>query len=182
MKIGIDFDSTIAKIDQPLLDRLNAVRGTNYRAEDWSDWKLTFLQPEDRELLFQYFTPDIYDTVVPYPCAPEAIHALAQIPGIDLLCVTSNPSQNSEAFTEAKEAWLRKYIPALSGTVIAAKDKFGLGLDILVDDAPHHHAASDCTTVLVKRPWNKAVHCPYEFSGWQDGQRLLQQLIQNPNR
>lgn len=58
IKIGIDFDSTIAKIDLPWLERLNAVRGTRYRPEDWSDWNLSFLSPDEKRLFFR-----LYDNV-----------------------------------------------------------------------------------------------------------------------
>src|SRR4051794_11655066 len=111
MKIGIDFDSTIAKIDQPLLDRLNRALGTNYRAEEWTDWDLNFLRPADRSHLFKLFTPDIYRDVMPYPGAAEAIRELFLLPGVELTCVTSNPGENGPAFTDAKRGWLARYIP-----------------------------------------------------------------------
>lgn len=179
VKIGIDFDSTIAKIDQPLLDRLNAIRGTNYRAEDWTDWNLGFLEPEERQLLFGLFTPDLYRAVLPYPGAPEAVRSLSRKRGIDLVCVTSNPKENSDAFTEAKTSWLHRHIPELSHALVASQNKFGLGLDLLIDDAPHHHEAADCVTVLVKRPWNRGVDCSLQFSDWTEGSRILNQFIDN---
>jgi 5'(3')-deoxyribonucleotidase len=160
-----------------LLDRFNAARGTAYRAEDWSDWNLSFLSPEDRTFLFRLFTPDLYDTVSPYPQAPESVRELSRIPGVKLVCVTSNPPENADAFTEAKVRWLRKHIPELSGGLIASRDKFGLGLDVLIDDAPRHHEAADCITVLVRRPWNRDIRCLLEFSDWSDGLRVVNQLI-----
>jgi 5'(3')-deoxyribonucleotidase len=182
MRIGIDFDSTIAKIDQPLLDRLNRERGTIYCAEDWSDWDLSFLPPEDKRLLFRLFTPDLYDLVLPYPAAPESISALSKISGVQLVCVTSNPQEDENAFTKAKRRWLRRHIPELSRKLIASRNKFGLGLDVLVDDAPHNHIMADCTTVLVRRPWNRDIRCPLEFSEWPDGFRVLSQLINDAER
>src|SRR5260370_38906498 len=164
MKIGIDFDSTIAKIDQPLLDRLNSVCRTTYGAEEWTDWNLRFLRPDEKQLLLRLFAPDLYDFVVPYPGAPEAIDSLSKKRGVDLVCVTSNPEKGSDAFMKAKTRWLRRYIPALSSALVAARNKSGLGLDLLVDDAPHHHEAADCVTVLVKRPWNQGVRCALQFS------------------
>jgi 5'(3')-deoxyribonucleotidase len=177
MKIGIDFDSTIAKIDQPLLDKLNAVRGTSYRAEEWSDWELTFLQPDERHLLFRLLTPDLYKNVLPYPGARQAIRSLSRQPGVELVCVTSNPRGNQDAFMRAKAQWLRRHIPELSGALQGAQNKSGLGLDLLVDDAPHHHEAADCMTVLVKRPWNQNVRCKLKFADWAEGSRLLKRLI-----
>jgi 5'(3')-deoxyribonucleotidase len=159
-----------------------AVASTAYRAEDWSDWDLTFLPPGDGKLLFQLFTPDLYDIVVPYPQAPESVNALSKVPGVQLVCVTSDPQENAEPFTEAKRHWLRRHIPELSGKLIAARNKFWLGLDILVDDAPHHHEMADCATVLVRRPWNRDVRCPLEFSHWTDGLRVLSQLISDFER
>ena len=86
MKIGIDFDSAIAKIDQPLLDELNVIRGTKYRAEEWSDWNLSFLKPEERRLLLRLLTPDLYKKVLPYPGAREAIRSLSKKRGLNSYC------------------------------------------------------------------------------------------------
>src|SRR5262245_6191170 len=130
MKIGIDFDSTIARIDKPWLDRLNALRGTAYRPEDWLDWNLSFLRPDDRSIFFSLLTPDLYESVIPYPGASNAIRRIAAEPGVELACVTSNPERESDAFTAAKKEWLRKYAPELSGSIVAARSKSGLGLDI----------------------------------------------------
>jgi 5'(3')-deoxyribonucleotidase len=182
MRIGVDFDSTLAKIDQPLLNRLNAIRGTAYRAEEWSDWSLSFLPPEERDLLFRLFTPDLYDEVLPYRGAREAIQSLLDKPDIDLVCVTSNPERQGDVFMEAKNRWLRRHVPELSDRLIAAANKYGLGLDLLIDDAPHHHRAADCTMVLVERPWNQDVHCALRFSDWEEGKGLLNRLILQRNR
>lgn len=181
MRIGIDFDSTIAKIDQPLLDRLNVIRGTAYRAEDWSDWSLSFLQPEEKDLLFRLFTPDLYDEVLPYPGAREAIQSLLDKPDIDLLCVTSNPERQGDVFMAAKSRWLRRHVPELSERLLAASNKHGLGLDLLIDDAPHHHQAADCPMVLVERPWNLDVQCALRFSDWKEGKELLNRLVSQRN-
>jgi hypothetical protein len=77
----------MAKIDQPLLDTLNGARGRAYRAEDWSDWDLTFLPPDDRRFLFRLLTRDFYGIVVPYPQAPKPISALSKFPGVQRLQV-----------------------------------------------------------------------------------------------
>jgi 5'(3')-deoxyribonucleotidase len=177
IRIGVDFDSTIAKIDLPWLDRLNAARGTMYRPEDWSDWDLSFLQPDDRRLFFDLLTPDLYDIVIPYPGAPETIRELAAIPDVEMVCVTSNPEKDADGFLRAKRRWLQKHIPELSDKIISAKTKTNLGLDILIDDAPHHHEESNCVCVLVRRPWNRRVVCPNQFTDWIDANRLLTLLI-----
>ena len=59
VRVGIDFDSTVARIDVPWLARLNALRGTSYRAEDWTDWNLSFLREADRDLAKGLTVPDI---------------------------------------------------------------------------------------------------------------------------
>src|SRR5262245_6766102 len=102
MKIGIDFDRTIARIDQPWLDRLNALYGTAYKAEDWTDWDVSFLLPAHKAAFFSVFKPDLYDSVAPYPDAPRVIRRLAAEPSVELLCVTSNPSTDADAFMAAK--------------------------------------------------------------------------------
>jgi 5'(3')-deoxyribonucleotidase len=181
IKIGVDFDSTIAKIDLPWLERLNAARGTAYRPEDWSDWELSFLQADDRRLFFDLFTPDLYDTVMPYPGAPEVIRSLAAIPGVEIVCLTSNPEKDAEGFLRAKKKWLHKHIPELGDQIISAKTKTNLGLDILIDDAPHHHKDVDCICVLVRRPWNRKVVCPFQFTDWVDAKRVLKSIVYEPD-
>jgi 5'(3')-deoxyribonucleotidase len=129
--------------------------------------------------LFRLFTPELYATVMPYPQAADSISTLAKVPDVQLVCVTSNPRENGHAFTEAKERWLRRHIPELSEGLIASRNKFGLGLDVLVDDAPHHHKMADCVTVLVRRPWNRDILCPLEFANWTDGLCVLIELIRD---
>jgi 5'(3')-deoxyribonucleotidase len=127
--------------------------------------------------LFRLLTPSLYDDVLPYPGARQAIRSLSKEPGVELLCVTSNPEKDSEAFMKAKARWLHRYVPELSDRLVAARNKSGLGLDVLVDDAPHHHEAADCTTVLVKRPWNRGVQCAWQFTDWPKGYHILTELI-----
>jgi 5'(3')-deoxyribonucleotidase len=177
IKIGVDFDSTIAKIDLPWLERLNAVRGTRYRAEDWSDWDVSFLNADEKRLFFDLLTPDLYENVEPYPFAPEAFRSIGALPQVEMVCVTSNPEKEANAFVQAKKRWLQKYIPQLSDRIITAKIKTNLGLDILIDDAPHHHENADCVCVLVRRPWNRNVICPFQFADWLDAERVLVPLI-----
>jgi hypothetical protein len=102
VRVGIDFDSTIARIDLPWLARLNALRGASYRPEDWVDWNLSFLAEADRDVFLSLLTPDLYDVVEPYPGAAEAIHRLSIEAPVELVCVTTNPDTDSEAFTAAK--------------------------------------------------------------------------------
>jgi 5'(3')-deoxyribonucleotidase len=182
MRIGIDFDSTIAKIDAPWLGRLNAVFRTNYRPEDWTDWDLTFLTAEERRVLFDVLTPDLYEVVEPYPDAPEVIRDLARVPGVELVCVTANPTKNSQDFAAAKRRWLLRNVPELSSSVIFARSKSGLGLDVLVDDAPQHFERTDFIPVLVERPWNRTVPCRLRFREWSEGRRMLDSVIKKFQR
>jgi 5'(3')-deoxyribonucleotidase len=177
MLIGIDFDSTVAKIDGPWLGRLNKACGTHYQPEDWTDWELSFLTEKERQILFAVFTPDLYEVVEPYRDAAQVIYELARTPGVELVCVTANPKRNAEEFAAAKKRWLRRHVPDLAKHVLFQADKFGLGLDVLVDDAPHHFATADCTAVLVERPWNRGVACDYRFREWSDGRRVLLSLV-----
>ena len=175
--LGVDLDSTLAKIDQPWLDRLNRRFGKRYSDSDWTDWNFGFLSPAEREEMFVLFTPDIYETVQAYPSAPEAIAKLAETPGIELRCVTSSPLQNESAFIQAKLKWIERHIPTLSDSMVFTNTKVGIGLTILVDDAPHHFQATDFVPILVERPWNNNVVCDFRFSDWSLGYSLILDLI-----
>lgn len=97
---------------------------------------------------------------------------------VEVVCVTSNPTKSAEAFLEAKRRWLRRFIPELAESLVAAKIKTGLGLDILVDDAPQHHESPDCVPILVERPWNSRVVTNLKFSDWADGEKIIFKLIE----
>jgi len=125
INVGIDLDSTIARIDEPWLARLNKACQTNYRSNQWTDWDLSFLTEDERRVFFEVFTPDLYEAVKPYPGAIEAIRDLAQKPGVKLVCVTTNPSKNADAFAYAKKCWLQKYFPDLAHSVLFSKKKNG---------------------------------------------------------
>ncbi len=182
IKIGIDLDSTIAKIDGPWLTRLNEACQTNYHPDHWTDWNLSFLKDHERKIFFEIFTPDLYQTVMPYEGAVEAVRDLASNPLIKLACVTTNPSRDSNDFVRAKISWLKKHFPALADSVLFAKNKSGLGLDVLVDDAPHNFENVDFIPVLVIRPWNNSVICPLRFTDWDSGKFLLSYLAEEFER
>lgn len=173
IKIGIDLDSTIAEIAPLWLARFNKACHTNYHPHMWTDWNLSFLKEDERKVFFEVFTPDLYKSVKPYTGAKEAIRDLAQKSEVKLVCVTTNPSHSNDEFTAAKESWLRQYFPDLAGSIIFSKTKFGLGLDVLVDDAPHHFEQTDFIPILVERPWNKNVDCFLRFSEWSVGKSIL---------
>lgn len=178
IRVGIDLDSTVARIDSPWLERLNALRGTSYRPEDWSDWNLSFLAPDDRSVFLSLLTPDLYEEVEPYPGAADAIRHLSSDGTVELACVTTNPEIDGVDFTLAKKQWLRKHIPELADALIVARNKSGLGLDVLVDDAPHHCQSDDYVFVLVERPWNESVCSPYRFKNWYEGEALVRRLVE----
>jgi 5'(3')-deoxyribonucleotidase len=178
VRVGVDFDSTVARIDVPWLARLNALRGTSYRSEDWTDWNLSFLREADRGVFLSLLTPDLYDVVEPYPGAADAIRRLSSEALIEFACVTTNPDKNSAAFTAAKTQWLRKHIPQLADAVLIARNKSGLGLDVLIDDAPHHLQSEDYVPVLVSRPWNESVDAPFRFGTWHEGEALVRRLVE----
>jgi len=178
IRVGIDLDSTVARIDSPWLARLNALRGTSYRPEDWSDWNLSFLATDDRNVFLSLLTPDLYEEVEPYPGAADAIRRLSSHEPVELVCVTTNPEIDSADFTLAKKQWLRKHIPELADALIVARNKSGLGLDVLVDDAPHHCQSDDYIPVLVERPWNEGVRSPYRFKNWYEGEALVRRLVE----
>jgi len=178
VRVGVDFDSTVARIDLPWLARLNSLRDTSYRPEDWTDWNLSFLGEADRDVFLSLLTPDLYDTVEPYPGAADAIRHLSLEAPIELVCVTTNPDTNSAAFTAAKTQWLRKHIPQLVDVLAIARKKSGLGLDILIDDAPHHCQTDDYIPVLVNRPWNQSVNAPFRFETWYEGEALVRRLAE----
>lgn len=177
MKIGIDFDSTLVNLVPPWLAKLNRHCGTEYRVEQWKDFAASFLPEHHRTLLFDLYTPDVYDTVVPYVDAPEVISDLALFPDVELVCVSANPGNYSTEIGEAKKRILREHFPILAETVIFDKDKSRHGLDVLVDDGVHNFKDAKFIPVLVEQPWNAGFECAHRFTNWEEGRRVLFSLV-----
>ena len=124
VRVGVDFDSTVARIDVPWLARLNSVRGTSYRPEDWTDWNLSFRREADREVFVSLLTPDLYDTVEPYPGAADAIRRLGLETPIELVCVTR--IQTRQRSVHGRNAMAAKAHPATADAVIPQETGLGL--------------------------------------------------------
>jgi 5'(3')-deoxyribonucleotidase len=107
---------------------------------------------------------------------------LAKRPGTELVCVTAVPSNQGEEFQRAKREWLARYIPILANSVVFAKRKSGLGLNVLIDDGPEHFKDSDFVGVLVERPWNSKVRCGLRFREWADAPPVLARALEEAKR
>ena len=180
--IGIDLDGTLADIHHPWLEKFNATHKTKYVKEDWTDWDCfnpSIENPGDFfKSLLAHLHPDVYEAAPPYPHMAEAINKLASQPDVELVCVTTNPSNRDAEFSVAKLAWLEEHIPALSKGVIFTKVKSGFGLDFLIDDAPHNTAhPADYTPILIERPWNRNVSCEHRIAGWESALDTILPLV-----
>ena len=181
--IGVDLDGTTANIHDAWLGTFNAAKGTNYTKEEWTDWDCfnpTIENPGQffKELL-AHLHPSVYDVAPPYPKMRETIAALAAMPDVTLVCVTTNPSARNDEFSVAKQAWLDSHAPDLANGVIFAKNKSGRGLDFLIDDAPHNTAnVVDYTPILIERPWNSRVQCEHRISGWENALEVILPIIE----
>jgi 5'(3')-deoxyribonucleotidase len=190
MHIGIDLDNTLADLATPWLKRINQHLGTSFQHHHWKDWEASFLHPHGITNSTVYLHPNIYQEVDPIPKAITAAREILKMTGVTVSCVTANiknsPEEEQE-YRKAKIKWLETHLPELSDKVIFATVKTGLGLDILIDDGPHHFEhpkdhPGGFTGILVDQPWNKHVKTPHIIQDWHHAPKIVEKVVQKIKR
>lgn len=119
--------------------------------------------------------PGLYPAVQPIEGALETITHL-RMQGHRVVFVTSCVIGS----VDAKMRWLQKngFIDhgATPKDFIAAKDKFLVGGDVLIDDGPHNITAFDRPTILFSQPYNESMNHPYRARSWADIPLLIERI------
>lgn len=182
MKIGIDLDGVVYDFVSALRDYL--VEETGRSPSDFPDattwgffkeWGLTVEQYE-RAVRRGIRDRRVFWIGVPLPGAIDGLRALVE-DGHHLTIVTAREIAGAEiAARHATESWLSAWeVPHHDLRI--SNSKTGLGLDLLLDDAPHHYeeaVAAGERCVLFSRPWNLGAHPEAErVWGWNEFRRLV---------
>lgn len=109
MKIGIDMDSVIAEIMQPMVDFHNNRYHTNLTIDDHTDYNLSTVwkcDPSDVLFrIFEYYESSYFDSTLPVEGARKGIDYLSK--KHELILITSRP----HAIERKTIGWLDKYFP-----------------------------------------------------------------------
>jgi len=160
LKIGVDIDSVLCELMEPLLERVNKKYGTTLTRDDIKEWNWKFDlngyhidgYAEIKEAL------DDYDFAVNLPAVPGGKEQLdfLKFLGNDILLITSRNARRAPVTTE----WVRRNIGDYE-IKFTDGDKNEYERDILIDDAPHHtmdFAEKGKFTILFSQPWNQDVY------------------------
>lgn len=161
MRVGIDIDGTVCEMTPSLCRMANEWLGTDYAEKDVTTWNHLF-RSMDGELVSinalidrAFNTPDFIASLPVIPGAVEAVQRIAA--DHDVTFITCRPINGARDTV----AWVNRHFGEFP--IIHAGGLKNHGLDILVDDAPHHvENFKGRMAFLYDRPWNQAIremHC-----------------------
>lgn len=157
--IACDVDDVVADLITEWLRRYCAEWQDDLTPEKLTSWMITdHVKPECGYGVFKYLTdPKLYESVMPFPGALEAIQELREIGRVIFVTSCEGRIQRDQ-----KYGWLREhgFLGDRQGAdYITAKDKWLIGADFLIDDALHNVEAFPRHSLLVTRPHNR-LHTP----------------------
>jgi hypothetical protein len=171
MRIGIDFDETVADSIQMIIKLHNKQYGTNYKKEEVVKYKVEEVWDGPKEewmaKLDEFLSAKNAAHLDPVVGAIPAIDALKKA-GHELSIITAR----GESDVEATELWLKMHFPstfegvhyghARSEDPTKRRSKSAmckaLGIELMIDD--HMNVAKDCAeagirVLLIDEPWNQ---------------------------
>jgi uncharacterized protein len=171
MKLGIDFDETVADSIMAIIKLHNDQYGTNYKKEEVTQYHVHEVWGGTQEgwmaKLDEFFSAKNVEHLDPIAGSIPAIDALKKA-GHELYIVTAR----SDSDIEATELWLKLHFPetfkgihygqARSDDPVKKRTKSEmckeLGIELMIDD--HMSVAKDCSAAGLKvflfdQPWNQ---------------------------
>lgn len=144
LEILCDLDSVVADLMTPWLSVYNKDYSDNLKLENILAWDThLFVKPECGIKLYDYLTPDLFDSLEPLPGAVQAVNLMSRYHQVHF--VTAAPGGTESA----KVAWVKRLFPQLGRNIIICKDKWKVAGDVLIDDA-------DSNLVAYKNRWPEA--------------------------
>ena len=171
MVLAIDVDDTICNLQEAVVNIFNKRYGTHYTVEDFTDFDVTNVLPDDEAMNFIeiYGESGLYKTVKPMSGAQSALKKLVNA-GHDVYLVTNAiPKTYGE-----KVEFVKKYFPYIDAShIVCMKNKWMFRADVMVDDCmqnllakPYYHR------VLINKPWNYSnvdyAYGIYRCYNWND--------------
>lgn len=186
MKIGVDMDSVIAEIIQPMVEFHNARYHTRLTLADHVDYNLSAVWKCDPatvlERIYEYYESPYFDRVQPVVGSERGIEYLSR--KHELVLITSRP----HSIEEKTNCWLDKHFPGKFKKVLHTnqishshekrKKKSEVcreeGIALMIDDAVDY--AVDCAQAgiqvyLFREAWNinAPVHANIRpVAGWEE--------------
>ena len=191
MLIGVDLDSVLAYLEDPLFRFHNDRFGTKDKIKDakdydmWLLWKCTPRESFDR--ICDFYRSPYMDEVLPVKGAIKGIAKIKQ--KHELVVITSRPNW----IEEKTNNWINMYFPGVFKQVIqtnqfshASEKKvkksevcLNIGAKVFIDDCPAY--CEDCagagiSVYMFARPWNKKAPLGENVarvSGWGEIEKRL---------
>lgn len=161
----VDVDLTVVDAVSPWIDHMNKLTGASFEIQSGQlyPYNLTaiykhFLETEeDIGMLFDYWKQrDIYDNLVPYEGAVEALSTLNKR-GYDIVFASVVKGDHSKS----KYYMLKKYFPFMAGCAFT-REKGYIKADVVFDDRNDYLRQFGIPTkrIRVNTPFTQDVECP----------------------
>jgi 5'-nucleotidase len=160
--ILIDMDGVLVDWDQGFVSewkgRSEIVREKSYVMQECVPTEFK------QEAIYISRSPGFFATLPPMEGAIEAIKALADIPGFNVLICTS-PLLSNPTCVQDKFSWVRSHLgPDWVERIVLTRDKTTVRGDILIDDKPEIQGSHHPTWIqaVFDQPYNRHL-CPKRF-------------------
>jgi 5'(3')-deoxyribonucleotidase len=154
MRIGIDIDDVACDMKPSAVEYFNRAHGADICVGDITGWNPEFSTPDDGTIRWSdHVVSCLYDDkfVLGLPAmdgAKEGIRGLAEFH--DVILITSRRTSVAGTTYDWVRANLGEY------PIIFARHDKNHGLDMLIDDAPHHiNSFRGDIAFIFDQPWNR---------------------------
>jgi len=159
LTILVDLDSIVANLQNEWYKRYNKDWDDDLDPQDIREWDVhKFVKKECGTKMYEYLTPELFESLKPIPGAVEALTKL-HWDEHDITFVTASP----EHCADAKVAWVKKYFPMFTRKdIIIAHKKWMVKGDVFIDDSPdnlkaYHQHWPKAKLITIGYPYNYEV-------------------------
>jgi len=154
MRVKIDMDGVLADLTTEWLKNYYSVSGESIDPELITDWDIySFVKYPDK-LKRVLHSRELFERLDPIEDAPTSVHTLCNR-GWDVVIVSD--AQGDEGIMGGKLAWLKAHMPFIdvSKQVVFTANKNLVQADVIIDDGPFLHNATEKYKVVYDQPHNR---------------------------
>lgn len=178
-KIGLDFDNVLADTTKTYLQIYNKLTNHHYVVNDITDYEMSVLPKEDKELLSKiWFLDELWENIQPIKESQKYVSKILAGCNCELYVVTASHYE----MAKAKGQFLEKYFPFIpTENLIIAHEKRMINIDILIDDniinikppVPYYW-------LLFNQPWNQdKKYDSHRVFNWEQVYNFVMSYINN---
>lgn len=176
MKIGIDIDNVTFDTVTPMLQKLNALYGTEFELEDVDYYSLEKSLGLDIDAVLKVVEEITAMSEVPIMPGAKQVLGWLQLVCSPLYFISDRPTRHySSTYNQLGKVGLSDNVMILTNRIenktLRTKAHYvnALGIDVFIDDKPGLILSlleeTDCHVIVFERPWNREMKLPAQYHG-----------------